>query len=80
MLRKIQVFKRYYICESKNKIFSGLYSIALRAVVVVEIRSGRGNEIRIQDMIDNVSDGDTVFVYSGWYARIKLLLSVQDLV
>jgi nitrous oxidase accessory protein NosD len=29
--------------------------------------SGPGNYSRIQDAIDNASDGDTVFVYSGIY-------------
>jgi parallel beta-helix repeat protein len=29
--------------------------------------SGPGNYTRIQDAIDNASDSDTVFVYSGWY-------------
>ncbi len=29
--------------------------------------SGPGNYSRIQDAIDNTSNGDTVFVYSGWY-------------
>ena len=29
--------------------------------------SGPGNYTKIQDAIDNASNGDTVFVYSGWY-------------
>jgi parallel beta-helix repeat protein len=29
--------------------------------------SGPGNYTRIQDAIDNASDGDTIFVYHGWY-------------
>jgi len=29
--------------------------------------SGQGNHTKIQDAIDNASEGDTVFVYSGWY-------------
>jgi len=29
--------------------------------------SGEGNYTKIQDAIDNASDGDTVFVYSGFY-------------
>ena len=29
--------------------------------------SGLGNFTKIQDAIDNATDGDTVFVYSGWY-------------
>ena len=29
--------------------------------------SGPGNYSTIQEAIDNASDGDTVFVYSGWY-------------
>ncbi len=29
--------------------------------------SGPNNYTKIQDAIDNASDGDTVFVYSGWY-------------
>jgi len=28
---------------------------------------GPGNYTKIQDAIDNASEGDTVFVYSGWY-------------
>ena len=28
---------------------------------------GPGNYSTIQEAIDNASDGDTVFVYSGWY-------------
>jgi parallel beta-helix repeat protein len=31
--------------------------------------SGSGNYTRIQDAIDNASDGDTVFVFSGWYRQ-----------
>ncbi len=30
--------------------------------------SGEGNYTRIQDAIDNASDGDTVFVYNGFYS------------
>lgn len=29
--------------------------------------SGQENYTRIQDAIDNASEGDTVYVYSGWY-------------
>ena len=29
--------------------------------------SGLKNYTRIQDAIDNASEGDTVYVYSGWY-------------
>ncbi len=31
--------------------------------------NGIGNYTRIQDAIDSASDGDTVFVYSGWYTE-----------
>ena len=35
--------------------------------------SGPGNYTRIQDAIDNASDGDTVFVYSGSIKNIYIL-------
>ena len=42
--------------------------------------SGPGNYTKIQDAIDNASDGDTVFVYSGWYdldERININKSIR---
>jgi len=40
--------------------------------------SGEGNYTKIQDAIDNASDGDTVFVYKGTYnERIKINKSVN---
>lgn len=35
--------------------------------------SGLGNYSKIQDAIDNASEGDTVFVYSGWYSEDILI-------
>jgi parallel beta-helix repeat protein len=35
--------------------------------------SGSQNYTRIQDAIDNASEGDTVFVYSGWYNESILI-------
>ena len=35
--------------------------------------SGPGNYSKIQDAIDNASEGDTVFVYSGWYNESILI-------
>ncbi len=45
--------------------------------------SGPGNYTRIQDAIDNASEGDNVFVYSGWYNESilinkSIILSGQD--
>ena len=37
--------------------------------------SGPGNYTRIQDAIDNASNGDTVFVYSGWYNNSDLSIN-----
>jgi hypothetical protein len=37
--------------------------------------SGPGNYTRIQDAINNSNDGDTVFVYSGWYNNSKLYIN-----
>ena len=40
--------------------------------------SGPGNYTRIQDAIDNASDGDTVFVYNGtYYERIVIKTSIN---
>ncbi len=42
--------------------------------------NGTGNYSKIQDAIDNASDGDTVFVYSGMYdldERIKINKSIR---
>jgi parallel beta-helix repeat protein len=39
--------------------------------------SGPGNYTRIQDAIDNASDGDTVFVYSGvYYEKITIVQTI----
>ena len=40
---------------------------------------GPGNYTRIQDAIDNASDGDTVFVYSGMYNERLWILNVISL-
>ena len=40
--------------------------------------SGPGNYTKIQDAIDNASDGDTVFVYSGtYYENIQIYTSIN---
>ena len=36
--------------------------------------SGPGNYTKIQDAIDNASDGDTVFVYNGIYYEYKIVI------
>jgi pectin methylesterase-like acyl-CoA thioesterase len=37
--------------------------------------SGPGNYTKIQDAIDNASDGDTVFVYSGKYEERDIIVN-----
>ena len=37
--------------------------------------SGPGNYTRIQDAVDNASDGDTVFVYSGNYQQSMIIVN-----
>lgn len=40
--------------------------------------SGEGNYSRIQDAIDNASDGDIIFVYSGvYYEHVKIKKSIK---
>ncbi|KYK23970.1 hypothetical protein AYK25_00990 [Thermoplasmatales archaeon SM1-50] len=39
--------------------------------------SGPGNYTRIQDAIDNASDGDTIFVYEGTYYEYSIKISKQ---
>jgi parallel beta-helix repeat protein len=41
--------------------------------------SGPGNYTKIQDAVDNASDGDTVFVYSGMYYESLLINKTIDL-
>jgi len=42
--------------------------------------SGPGNYTRIQDAIDNASDGDTIFVYSGVYYEHVVVNKTIDLI
>ncbi len=37
--------------------------------------SGPGNYTKIQDAIDNASDGDTVFVYDDFSPRVLIILN-----
>ena len=37
--------------------------------------SGEGNYTKIQDAINNASDGDTVFVYNGTYYEMHIHIS-----
>jgi parallel beta-helix repeat protein len=40
--------------------------------------TGEGNYTKIQDAIDNASEGDTVFVYNGtYYERVKIYTSIN---
>jgi pectin methylesterase-like acyl-CoA thioesterase len=42
--------------------------------------SGPGNYSTIQDAIDNASEGDTIFVYHGWYYEHNLAISKLNLI
>ncbi len=42
--------------------------------------SGLGNYTKIQDAINNASEGDSIFVYSGWYMENILINKSIDLI
>jgi len=53
---------------SANIILDNAYDSAISGNTLYVGGNGPGNYTRIQDAIDNASDGDTVFVYHGFYS------------
>ncbi|MBN2603564.1 MAG: hypothetical protein JXA91_05495 [Candidatus Thermoplasmatota archaeon] len=76
---KIGFVLLFVFCSISFTTLSDGNSGSLAAKTLFVGGSGPGNYTKIQDAIDNASDGDTVFVYSGMYnqGHINITKSIQ---
>jgi parallel beta-helix repeat protein len=66
---------------SGNQINENIIIPSYKGNILYVGGSGPGNYSKIQDAIDNASDGDTVFVYSGiYYENVRIMQKTIELI